>query len=46
MPSLVTVALAAVCEPATYLRATRSPEKPMWEAAVNAEYFSLTSNST
>ena len=46
MPSLGTVALVAVCEPASYLIAMRSPEKPMWEAAMNAEYHLLTSNST
>jgi hypothetical protein len=46
MPSLGTAALAAVCEPASYLRAMRSPEKSKWEAVVNEEYRSLTSNST
>ena len=46
MPSLGAVALVAVCEPASYLISMRSPEKPMWEAAIHAEYLSLTPNST
>jgi hypothetical protein len=36
IPSLGTVALVVVCEPASYLRAMRSPEQSKWEAAVNA----------
>jgi hypothetical protein len=30
MPSLGAVALVSVCEPASYLRAMKSPERPMW----------------
>ncbi len=32
MPSLGPSALGVICEPASYLRAMKSPEKPMWEA--------------
>jgi hypothetical protein len=46
MPSLLAIALVAVCEPASYLRATRIPENPMWETVVNTENLSLSSNST
>jgi hypothetical protein len=46
MPSLGEVALTDVCESASYLRAMKSLEKPMWEAAVHAKYRSLTSIST
>jgi len=46
MPSLGEVALTAVCEPASYLKAMKSVEKPTWEAVVHAEYRSLTFNST
>jgi hypothetical protein len=34
MPSLEQVDLSAICEPASYLRAMKSLEKPMWEATI------------
>jgi hypothetical protein len=46
MPSLGKVALTAICEHVSYLRAMKSVEKPIWEATVQVEYRSLTSNST
>ena len=46
MPSLGEVALTIVCERASYLRAMKSLEKPMWEATVQVKYRSLTPNST
>ena len=44
MSSVGEVALTAVCEPASYLIAMKSLERSMWEAAIQAEYLSLTSN--
>jgi hypothetical protein len=46
MLSLGEVAVTDVRELASCLRAMKSVEKPMWEAAVQEEYLSLTSNST
>ena len=46
MPSQGRIALALVCKHASYFKPMRSPEKPMWKAKANADYLSLTSNST
>jgi hypothetical protein len=46
MPSVGEVALITVCEPAFYLRAMKSLERQIWEATVQAEYLSLTSNNS
>ena len=40
------VALTVVCEAASYLKAMKSLENPMWEATIQVEYRFLTSNST
>jgi hypothetical protein len=40
------VILLAVSEPVSYNQAMKTPEKPMWKKAVEAEYLSLTRNST